>query len=312
MIEKTRLECIDCNLCKKNCLFLQKYNMNLKEFTYKIDLRYRCFMCGKCKSVCPKDLSGTEIAFELRKSQPENTLKTEFLKNDYKFKNLPKRKTDTLLFLGCNYPGFYPKTSEKLIDICKKMGIDFSVDCCKKPVYEQGGNAKFSNIENMLEHNNTKTLICACPNCYHLLKRKLNVNVISVFQFLYENGIGKKIKDTPSIFFPCSDRYSREIFQFILHYIDGYNEPYKKINCCGLGGGAKKYEEDIIEETKKMLHKAWEKNIYTYCSSCSGIFKTYGLKNIKNFLSEILEVHEEVSLNYAKNVLKYKFKRHTK
>ena len=50
-------------------------------------------------------------------------------------------------------------------------------------------------------------------------------------------------------------------------------------------------------------------SVFTYCSSCAGIFKNrYELKNVKNFLTEILEVKEEPSSSYGKNVLRFKFK----
>ncbi|MDU6547807.1 hypothetical protein [Anaerococcus vaginalis] len=56
-----------------------------------------------------------------------------------------------------------------------------------------------------------------------------------------------------------------------------------------------------------------EDNIYTYCSSCSGIFTNqYKLNNVKNLLSEILGVNESASSNYGKNILKFKFKNYRK
>lgn len=308
MILKTRKECINCNACTKNCNFLTKYGINLNDFSYRDDLKFSCFLCDKCLEVCPKNLSGKEIALELRQSNPPNTTKIELLKNNYKFKNNSNKKSEYLLFLGCNYPGTYPKTCEKLINICKEKGIDFSIDCCKKPVYEFGGKADFKSIEKLCEVKGTKTLICACPNCYHLLKEKLNINVISVYEFLYENGIGKKIDKEIPIFFPCSDRISKKMFSHIEKFVEKHKSPYDEVNCCGLGGGAREFEKDLLEEKKEKLHKLWEGSIYTYCASCSGIFNKYKLKNIKNILSEILEVKEEPSDSYGINVIKYKFK----
>ena len=61
--------------------------------------------------------------------------------------------------------------------------------------------------------------------------------------------------------------------------------------------------------TKENIKKLQQDDIYTYCSSCSGIFKKYELKNIRNILSEILGIKEEVSENYAKNVVGFKFKK---
>ncbi len=309
MIQKTRNECIDCGRCVKNCLFLEKYDMNLKGFTYEKELRYHCFLCNKCREVCPKDLSGAEIAIELRKENPKGTSFTKWMKENYKLQNNSSRESRDLLFLGCNYPGFYPKTCEALIHICEKKGVDFSVDCCKKPVAESGAETSFTPLEKLIEKKKTQRLICACTNCYHLLKGRISAEVISVYEFLEENGIGEKIQGSPAIFFPCSDRYSREIFKHIEKYLEDYRDDFWEINCCGLGGGAAKKEPGIIEETMKRIEGLQKDDIYTYCSSCSGIFGKNKLKSIKNFLSEILGVKEEVSTDYTKNVLKFKFKK---
>lgn len=309
MIKKTRKECIDCGKCTKNCLFLEKYNINLKDFTFREDLRYHCFMCNKCKEVCPRDLSGAEIALEMRKKNPKGTAFTKWMKENYKLRNNSKLKSKDLLFLGCNYPGYYPETCTVLIEICKEKGIDFSVDCCKKPVYESGSDTSFFSLEKMIQEKGVERLICTCPNCFHLLKGRLNVEIISVYQFLYENKIGEKISGSPAIFFPCSDRYNHEIFEYIKKYIDGYRDDFWEVNCCGLGGGASKKEPSILQDTKENIERLQKDDLYTYCSSCSGIFKKYELNNIRNILSEILGVREEVSENYGKNVVGFKLKK---
>lgn len=336
MIEKTRTECISCKKCTKHCPFLQKYGMNLKDFTFRPDLRKSCFMCGVCTQVCPLHLAGEKIALELRQAAVQRSPFAGYLKNHYPFRRPPRLITQSrsfpdtsqpgttkyaaaLLFLGCNYPGFFPKTSAALTALCKERGIDTFIDCCKKPVYEQGGQPQFSGIEAALVRAGADTLICACPNCYHFLKDKLSCTVVSVYQFLSECGIGKQITETPAVFFPCSDRVSREIFQFIQPYINSHTEPYRHINCCGLGGGARKYEPDCINDIKQRLLAAQETlshgnaeqenavNIYTYCATCAGAFTSYGLKNVKNFLAEILGTHESSSRHYALNVVRAAF-----
>ena len=309
MMERTRRDCIDCGLCTKNCEFLTKYDMNLKDFCNRENLRYSCFLCDTCRAVCPKDLSGREIALEMRRKNTAGTFSTKFMKNNYKLRNNSNKKSSDLLFLGCNYPGFYPKTCEKLIEICEDYGIDWSVDCCKKPVYELGDKPALDNLSDLFKEKETKRIITCCPNCFHFLKDKLEVEVIDAYQFLIEKGIGTIIEEEANIFFPCSDRYNHEIFKSINKFIPNYKDSYKSVNCCGLGGGAKKHEPSIIEATKNNLTRLNTKNIYTYCSSCSGIFRTYELKNIKNVLSEVLDVHEEVSSDYAKNVMRFKFKK---
>lgn len=309
MIEKTKKECIHCNICKKNCDFLTKYDMNLFEFIEKPELRYSCFLCDKCRAVCPKDLSGAQIATEMRKESPKGTFKTEFMKNNYKLRNNSKKKSTDLLYLGCNFPGFLPKTSEKIIEICRELGMDYSIDCCKKPVYESGGKANISQVEKLCHDKGVKRLVCCCPNCYHFLKYRLDIEVIDIYKFLKEKGIGKKLDVVPDVFFPCSDRYNHEIFESVKYFIDDYNDTFTDVNCCGLGGGAGSKEPDLLEKTKEKMNAHNAESVYTYCSSCAGIFKNrYELKNVKNFLTEILEVKEEPSSSYGKNVLRFKFK----
>ena len=68
---KNKIEkCINCKLCTKNCDFLEKYKMDLSDFSKKEDLAYNCFLCGKCREVCPKDIDGKAIAirYETEKS----------------------------------------------------------------------------------------------------------------------------------------------------------------------------------------------------------------------------------------------------
>lgn len=305
-ITDARRDCIDCGRCTTHCDFLTKYKVNLKELSYREDIKYSCFLCNKCNEVCPVDLSGRDIVLEMRRANPNKNFAIKFMKEPYKFRNLSDKKSGYLLFLGCNYPGAYPKTCEKVIEICSERGIDFSIDCCKKPIIEQGLEADYDSFYNNLKNKDVHTLITLCPNCYATLKNRFEgINVISIYEFLLKENIGSKLKDNINVFFPCSDKEDKEIFSRVLKYADSYNSPYESVNCCGLGGGASKHEKDLIEERQKKLLELDTENIYTYCASCSLMFRKFGLKNIKNFLSEILEVHEEPSKNYLKNVLKF-------
>ena len=308
--EKIISECIDCNLCKNNCDFLKKYDINLKAFAKNNELRDSCFLCRKCYEVCPKKLDGKALALEMRRESPRKYRRVQFLKEDYKFRSLTDKESETVLFLGCNYPGIYPKTCEKMIEICKEHNIDYMVECCRKPVFEKGVEPDLTPLYKAFEKKKTKGIITLCPNCYHFFKENLKgYEIISPFTFLKSIGYGKKIEEHAEIFFPCSDRYNLEIFEDIKYFLTTYEDNFKDINCCGLGGGASSYEKDLLIKKGEKLKNKQKNNIYTYCSSCSGIFNKYNIKNIKNILSEVIEVHEEVDKNYLLNVLMYKFKR---
>lgn len=88
MNNKTK-DCIKCNLCKKHCEFLNKYDMDLDVFSKREDLAYNCFLCGRCKEVCPKDIDGKTIALDMRQAKIKNqfyfldvTLYRSFLKQE--------------------------------------------------------------------------------------------------------------------------------------------------------------------------------------------------------------------------------------
>lgn len=311
-INKTVLKCIHCGKCTKNCNFLSKYSINLFDFASRKDLKNSCFLCNKCQSMCPKSISGKEVALFHRREDPVKSFKN-IIKKNYIFKSFPKKSSSTpiTLYLGCNYPGIYPKTVKKLISICKKFGIDYIIDCCKKPLLENGINYNFYELENKFISSGIKTLICTCPNCFHLFKKQFKkIDIKNVYEFLYEHKIGHKINEEANIFFPCSDRYSLAIFKSIEPFLTIYKtDTFKDINCCGLGGGAIEHEPALTFRLLTDIKNSSPENIYTYCSSCSGIFSKYGLDNIKNILSEILQVNELPSRKYINNVISYKLKR---
>ena len=310
--ENIRKNCINCNKCKNSCVFLEKYDMNLKDFNFRDDLRYSCFLCDKCKKVCPKDLSGKSLALGMRRKNPREAKKTIFMKDKYKLSNNSNKKSNTLLFLGCNYPGYFPKTSQALIDICKSHGIDYSIDCCKKPINDMGAEASHENLQELFKQKNTKRLITACPNCYHFLKGKLEgIEVVDPYYFLKAIGYGTKIKEKAHIFIPCSERFDKDILENIKYFAEDIDyTAYEDIICCGMGGGASKKEPDLVGKIHKNIKVKNLNNIYTYCATCAGSFKASRIDNIKNFLSEILEVHESPDPAYTKNVLAYKIRRH--
>ena len=307
MIKETRDKCINCNLCNRNCYFLNKHNINLKDFTYRPDLRYHCFLCNKCQNVCPKDLSGKEISMEMRREDIRGALDEKKIRDPYIYKNDGFSKSEDLIYFGCSFPGYYPKTSQKLIEIGKKLGVDYDIDCCKFTINLLGEDQDLTSMDDYFYEKGVKRLICVCPNCYHFLKAKLKkTKVISIFKFLYDNNIGKKLDKKIEVYFPCSDRYNREIFGDIEKFLEnGFIDQYKDINCCGLGGAALSNEKDIKGYIKEKMENAQEDSIYTYCASCSYQFSSYGLKNIRHILSEILGVEEKVCMDYGKNLVKF-------
>ena len=141
-------KCIHCHLCQKRCSFLTKYKADIGDTVKLRELAYHCFLCGICSQVCPIGIDGRGIILDMRRTEVEENngkcrekgyamLLAE--KKNYIFRNERHMSGRSVLFPGCNFPSFYPKTTRKLIKILKDeadMGVLF--DCCGKPVSELG------------------------------------------------------------------------------------------------------------------------------------------------------------------------------
>ena len=61
-------------------------------------------------------------------------------------KNYRNATGKCILFPGCNFPSFYPKTMKKLVKLLKEHGIGVAYDCCGKPIAELGLEADEKRI----------------------------------------------------------------------------------------------------------------------------------------------------------------------
>ena len=302
--------CIDCGTCTKKCEFLTKYDINLLDLSKRPDLAYSCFLCDKCYQVCPKDISGNEIALNLRDLTPKPFRYLNFQKSPYLFANNSPKQSRELVFFGCNFTGYYPKTTRKIIEIFGEAGIDFSIDCCGKPLYEAHRgyfDETKKHLDELFAAKGVETLICACPNCYHFLKDKVSVKIKTLYEKYEELGLAADIEEEAYMFFPCPERNGREIFNTMAHRIKNKKESFRDVNCCGLGGLARGEEPEIAKQYPITVRNKNTPNIYTYCATCAGNFAKNGCKNVKHVASYMLGVNESPNLSYLKNVLGLKF-----
>ena len=298
-------ECIHCGKCTKNCMFLEKYKIDIGDMKNHEELLYHCFLCGKCTEVCPIGIDGREMILNMRRRQVKengNKIKEkgyEMLiqeKQDYIFSNYKNQTKKSVLFPGCNFPSFYPKTTKYIIDwFRKEAGIGVVFDCCGKPIAELGLQKKeeeiVERIEKRLEEAGIEELIMLCPNCYHFLKPRLKIRVISIYEKLAELGVCTKLEGEIRIFPPCPDRESGEMLKDIKKFLVEEPEVIKSAQCCGLGGCAGGKESDLAEQMVKTMIMESEKKkekIYTYCASCSGNFARKGYADAEHILLKIL------------------------
>ena len=192
-------KCIHCHLCQKRCSFLTKYKADIGDTVKLRELAYHCFLCGICSQVCPIGIDGRGIILDMRRTEVEENngkcrekgyamLLAE--KKNYIFRNERHMSGRSVLFPGCNFPSFYPKTTRKLIKILKDeadMGVLF--DCCGKPVSELGLEEQEGKIIRRLNERlraaDIQEIVMLCPNCYYFLKDKLEIQVLSTVSYTH-------------------------------------------------------------------------------------------------------------------------------
>lgn len=300
-------DCIHCGRCTKNCVFLEKYGLDLVGLESRPDLAYSCFLCGRCKEVCPKDIDGAAIALnmrakqvELEKMKPDKEYGGIILeKSPYKFAGYKKGRGETIIFPGCNFPAFFPKTMDKIEEIASEHGFSLVYDCCQKPIRELGmldeADNNLRRLREYISSNNVKEIVTMCPNCYHTLKDFVDISVRSIYSKLIEIGEGQRVTcDNMPVYLPCPERFEKAFMEDIEYFVDGHIDlAYKDVECCGLGGCAGIRESEIAE---KMVGKAVSKEqpLYTYCASCISNFRRNGKEDSFHLLPLILGVDEKI------------------
>lgn len=318
-------DCVHCGLCTKHCLFLEKYHIDLKGLQEKPELAYHCFLCGRCKEVCPKGIDGKDIALENRNALveknrgklPDNSYDGLLLeKSPYKFANYRHANKKAVFFTGCNFPSFFPETTDKLVEEFKKHDVGVVYDCCGKPIEELGLTSEAAGIidrmNKRLKDAGVSQVVMACPNCYYFLKDRLDAEVISVYQKMKELGIGKKFdKERIPMYYPCPDRKDKKIAEDMDAFLNGeIVDAFPEVQCCGLGGCAAGKEADVAQAMTDHVKQSEETELYTYCASCICSFRRRGYEEAKHILPILMGVDEKVPLGKTPilNRAKCKFK----
>lgn len=323
---KTNVEaCVHCGLCTKHCLFLEKYHMDLQQFHNTPELAYHCFLCGKCKTVCPKQIDGREIALQNRKQivengggkLPDNSYDGLVLeKSPYKFANYRHANKKAVFFTGCNFPSFFPETTDRLVEEFKKHDVGVIYDCCGKPIEELGLTEEaagiIERINKKLKAAGVEQLVMACPNCYYFLKGRLDVEIISVYEKMKELGIGIPFtKERIPMYYPCPDRKDKKIAEDMKGFFTGeVIDAFPEVQCCGLGGCAAGKESDVAQAMTNLVKDSVETELYTYCASCICSFRRRGYEKANHILPILMGIDEKVPLGKTPilNRAKCKFK----
>ncbi|MEG0806379.1 MAG: (Fe-S)-binding protein [Lachnospiraceae bacterium] len=307
-LQQQERDCIHCGTCTSRCEFLNKYQLDLGDIAGLSKQLYHCFLCGDCKVQCPKQIDGREIILNLRQKEVEKNHGTiqergyDMLikeKSDYIFRNYKHVTSGSVLFPGCNFPSFYPKTTKMLMQLLKeKAGIGTIFDCCGKPISELGLKKEEERIINelndRLESKGVQEIIMLCPNCYYFLQPRLKVKVISIFEVLHRLQLGNKIESQEiNIFTPCPDKAQKLWQKEMNMYLPNTVNQIEGVACCGLGGCARAKEPEISKGFSDEIRKRNYTNVYTYCASCAGKLTRDGCESVHHVLVDILGMQEE-------------------
>lgn len=316
--------CIHCGLCTRKCAFLKKYSLDLQAFAAHLELAYHCFLCSDCSAVCPKKIDGRQIALRLRRDNvAENGGKIAEKgyaaliaeKKNYLFRNQKKADKKSVLFPGCNFPSFFPETTAHLVKLLKDTAdIGVLYDCCGKPISELGLAKEDAQgleaLKKRLELLGIEEIIVLCPNCYHFLKPRLEIPVVSIYEKLTQLGLGRTIPEEKAhLFVPCPDKATLALEKSLLPFFTGETVNIRGIQCCGLGGCAAEKEPEISASFASGLKDQNLPNVYTYCASCAGKLRRSGVENVHHVLVDILGTGEEseLSLKSLWNRAKHRF-----
>lgn len=300
-------DCVHCHLCQKNCVFLEKYGMDVVDVINHPELLYHCYLCGKCTQVCPVGIDGRDLVCDARRKQVKeqgNRLKETGYgmlvaeKKNYLFKNYKNAHGKSVLFPGCNFPSFYPKTTDALVELLKKEGVGVVYDCCGKPMAELGFEQREQEIQREIEaklkDRGIEEMITLCPNCYYTLHGKIDVRVVTIYEKLKElechEAMLKKIQPKAT-FLPCPDRVEQKFMHDMQPFLEAEPEIISEVQCCGLGGCAAAKEPELSKcLAENVGNKAEE--VYVYCASCACNFARSGVGEVKHYLSEIVGIKE--------------------
>lgn len=306
-LQENAEKCIECNLCVKECRFLQQYGTP-RQISRRYDpasresktLAFECSLCRLCEEVCPPKigLNPARMFLEMRRESVDRdggnfthhgrilNYEKRGTSKRYSYYALPE-KCDTVLFPGCTLPGTRPGLVMALFDHLQKNipSLGIVLDCCTKPSHDLGREKYFQTMfcemkEYLLSHD-IRNILVACPNCYKVFRQyggKLTVK--TVYEVLAETSLPstENISASITIHDPCSTRHENGIHQAVRKLaaakslrLEEMKHHGKKTLCCGEGGSVSCLAPELSQEwSRRRKSEALGSVILTYCAGCTG------------------------------------------
>lgn len=295
--------CIECGLCRKDCLFLKKYGSpqqiaaNGLESKELLRESFECSLCTLCTAVCPKDIDPAGMFHAMRICGGEEGL-GQFKEHGgilsyerwgmsslFSWYGLPQN-CDTVFFPGCAMQGTRAKRVGQVYEHLRQSipGLGLVLDCCTKPSHDLGRtdffNQSFGAMKTSLLESGVKKVLVACPSCYRVWKDYgEGLEVATIYEHLADNLPFPKTScsGTVTIHDPCAVRNETEIHKAVRKLVTGLGIEIQEMKhhgrrtvCCGEGGMVGGLAPDFASNwTKIRSNEADNTRIITYCAGCT-------------------------------------------
>ncbi len=308
--------CTSCSRCVEVCPFLKRYGNPLEIISKNSEVVFECTNCSACSIVCPAQINPSDALHSLKYKlikTGEITEKTgqciqsslNFAERGHGFPFSYYPQTETVFWPGCSLAGTNPEVVKKIKNILssklnRKVGI--VLDCCSDPLFQNGdieNTLRFiDDIKKNLRNNKIKELITGCTNCYKIFNLYMpEFSVKHVIEVLPENVFSIP-ESNIFLHHPCPSWRFEDLRKKAKEKIRTAQDEAVLPMCCGLGGGVSSLEPELSEEfTERVISKAKDSTILTYCMGCKNKFLKKGKEayHILEFIMDAKPLKKPVS-----------------
>lgn len=303
-IERIAQDCVNCEICVRECAFLQEYGspqklaINWQDGKGREDKQFpfECSLCGLCHGVCPVGLDPSAMFLAMRRE-----LVTKGVGNFSQHKTIRSYEKHgssslfswfhfpdnchTVFFPGCALPGSRPHTFTRLLALLQDSipDIGLAFDCCTQPSHDLGDSKHFQKMFSELCHiftaHSVAKVLVACPNCYRIFKEYgTGLEVQTVYEVLARYGnLSGSLQIEVTVHDSCGVRFSEKMQESTRELLQQQGLTIREMKhnrttsfCCGEGGSAGFVRPDFAENwTRKRVAEAGGDQIVSYCAGCT-------------------------------------------